>query len=78
MKKQKKTGRVSIYICYSEGYFGKLRPAHDTIPDVVGELTEDESRRLLDTIDRFIERCHKRHGKFLLDAALARGDCTRS
>ena len=73
MKKQQKTGRVNVYVIYSEGFFDRLRPSYDSAANAIGELTLKEVNTLQSLIDRYIGRCHKRHGKLLLEAAINRG-----
>lgn len=71
--KNKVTGRVNVYVCHSPNFFGKIRPAHDSSADAVGELTDGEVSTLRSMIARYIEQCHARHGKENLDKAFQGG-----
>jgi hypothetical protein len=73
MPKRKVTGRMNLYIRYEPNFFDKLRPAHDTAADAVGEMTEKEVSTLKSMIARYIERCHKKHGNLNLQNAVNRG-----
>jgi len=72
MKSHTQTGRVNVYISFAAGHYSKLRPSHDSAADAIGELTEVEVNTLRGMIHRYIDGCHKRHGKALLDAAMHR------
>lgn len=74
MKRQQQTGRLNLYICYSPNFFDTT--CYDSTADVIGELTEKEVSNLRTMISRYVERCHKRHGKLLLEAAITRGQCS--
>ncbi len=70
------TGRMNVYLIHSPNFFDRLRPCYDASADAIGELTDQEASRLRTLISRYIERCHKRHGKAKLDAAIGRGQCS--
>lgn len=74
MKKIIKTGRVNVYVIYSEDFFDRLRPSYDSAADAIGELTGPEVSTLRTMIARYIRKCHDRHGcARLSEAILSRG-----
>jgi hypothetical protein len=50
--KEEKTvlGRCSVYFCYSPGFEGHLRPAHDSSPTFVASLSEEQVKKLRDRL----------------------------
>lgn len=69
-KRKKETGLCQVYIRHSEGFHGRLRPAYDSASDALGEMTDSEVSTLRAIINRYVAKCHKRHGtgKILIPA----------
>ena len=56
-----RTGRLSVYFCYQEGFHGRLRPSHDTAATALGELTFKQVRTLNSRINKYISQSVERN-----------------
>ncbi len=61
MSNPKPTGQVSVYVCWSMGFNGALRPAHDTPPTSKGSLTLEQVNTLTAMIQRYVGKCRKKN-----------------
>lgn len=60
MLSKQRTGLCQVYVCHSEGFSGRLRPAYDSAPIAIGELTSKQVQTLISKMHRYIFKCREK------------------